>query len=155
MSNFKFNGFGASIILISLTLLGMVTFATLSIITSNSNYKLSKKTAINYNNYYEACSKAQDILKSVDESLFKAYNDSENISDYYEKLEKSLSDKVKLEGEDISFTVDFGENDSLLVSLKVNYPKKDSEKELFTIYKWQTNSTNEYKQDNSLNVLGS
>ena len=60
---------GFSTILMVFTMLCLVTFATLSLLTANADYRLSKKVAAKTEDYYEADLLAREYLLQIDESL--------------------------------------------------------------------------------------
>ena len=60
---------GFSSILMVFTMLCLVTFATLSLITANSDYRLSLKVAEKTTAYYEADTAARNYLQQLDLAL--------------------------------------------------------------------------------------
>ena len=53
MKKVRFSSFGFSSILLIFVMICIVTFATLTLVTANSDYKLSKKVAAKSTSYYE------------------------------------------------------------------------------------------------------
>jgi hypothetical protein len=65
----EFIHIGFSSILMVFTMLCLVTFATLSLITANSDYRLSLKVAEKTTAYYEADTAARNYLQQLDLAL--------------------------------------------------------------------------------------
>ncbi|HHV13540.1 MAG TPA: hypothetical protein GXX75_25070 [Clostridiales bacterium] len=83
---------GASIIVILLTL-SLTIFAILSIRTSYHELKLSEKTVGNVEEYYQADSKAEEILMQLGELLYQLNWDGSQ-----EQWERLMSGAAKLDG---------------------------------------------------------
>lgn len=64
---------GFSSILMVFTMLCLVTFATLSLITANSDYRLSLKVAEKTTAYYKADTAAREYLMQLDLALADLY----------------------------------------------------------------------------------
>lgn len=63
---------GTSSILMIFVVLCLTTFGVLSFVTANSDYKLSRKNADAVTAYYQADSKADELLKTIDSQLLLA-----------------------------------------------------------------------------------
>ncbi len=85
-----FSNFGFSTILLAFVMICIVTISALSLITANSDYKLSKKVAEKNSAYYLAEEKAYEIMAQVDEQLAIAYAQSNTEHDYYKAAESAL-----------------------------------------------------------------
>ena len=83
---------GFSSILMVFTMLCLVTFATLSLITANSDYRLSLKVAEKTTAYYEADTAARNYLQQLDLALADLYAncDDLHISGYDQRCAESL-----------------------------------------------------------------
>ena len=68
----SFSNFGFSTILISFTMICIVTFLALSLITANADYKLSKKTAEKTKEYYAAQESAYNGIADISEIFGKS-----------------------------------------------------------------------------------
>ena len=131
----------------------LVTFATLSVLTAHSDYRLSQKMADKTTAYYKADAIARDMLEILDDQLFDIYLKDSSSNGFYEVLavtdfstntpsniqniaQKNMNDHVV-----ISYEVPISEVQTLHVSLQVNYPLAESEC-FTTITRWQTVTEN-------------
>ena len=137
---FKLNIGTASLLLVFIVLC-LVTFATLSIVSSNADYKLSKKVAERTTAYYEACNTAQDNLAALDTTLRKMYADCTDEATYYQTVGKSKS-----------FAVAISDIQTLSVTVDILYPKAPTDA-FYTIRAWQVLTTGELEYEHSMNVL--
>lgn len=137
---FKLNIGTASLLLVFIVLC-LVTFATLSIVSSNADYKLSKKVAERTTAYYEACNTAQDNLAALDNTLRRLYEQSPDEATYYQMVGKSKS-----------FAVPISDIQTLSVTVTILYPDT-AEGAFFEITAWQTLTTGELEYENSMNVM--
>ena len=150
----SFINIGFSSIVMVFIMICLVTFATLSVLTAHSDYRLSQKMAQKTTAYYEADATARDMAAFIDKGLFHIYSDSSTASDYYQLvLDADFSDgapasvtnitaTVTNDIVTISYKVPVSEVQTLNVSLKINYPKAGSEC-FSTIAQWQTVTVNE------------
>ena len=137
---FKLNIGTASLLLVFIVLC-LVTFATLSIVSSNADYKLSKKVAERTIAYYEACNAAQDNLAALDQTLRRIYVYTPDEEAYYQMVGKTKS-----------FAVAISDIQTLSVPVNILYP--DSPKGTFLeITAWQVLTTGELEYENSMNVM--
>ena len=137
---FKLNIGTASLLLVFIVLC-LVTFATLSIVSSNADYKLSKKVAERTTAYYEACNKAQDSIAALDNTLRKMYTSSADETSYFQTV-----------GKNKSFAVPISDIQTLSVTVDILYPSW-ADGAFYEIKAWQVLTTGELEYDNSLNVL--
>ena len=115
---------GFSFILVIFVILCLVSFATLSVVSANADYKLSTKLADRTTAYYTACNKAYEQLATI---------------------EANSSGST-------SFSVPINEIQELQVSLEFLYPDSESSSD-YVITKWHTITTNIPEMDESLNVF--
>ena len=71
---------GASSILMIFVTLCLTTFAVLSYVTANADYKLTEKANTNLRLYYDADSKAQTVISQIDEALSVIKTACDNLS---------------------------------------------------------------------------
>lgn len=143
----------SSIVMVFITIC-LVTFATLSVLTAHSDYRLSEKMEKKTTAYYQADSIARDMLALIDKELFSLYKESTDAKAYYQLVldtnykafaPASVTDILSSATNDIvtiSYQIPVSEVMTLQVALKVNYPKSGSEC-FTTIAKWQTVIQNE------------
>ena len=136
-----FSNFGFSTILLAFVMICIVTISALSLLTANSDYKLSQKVADKNTAYYEAEKKAYETLSKVDRLLADTYHNSNDANDYYEKAEKALLslgygsyDKTTTS---FSYHIDISENQTLQITLTLCYPTGTDES-FFQIHTWKS-----------------
>ena len=137
---FKLNIGTASLLLVFIVLC-LVTFATLSIVSSNADYKLSKKVAERTTAYYEACNAAQDNLAALDQTLRRIYVYTPDEEAYYQMVGKTKS-----------FAVAISDIQTLSVTVNILYPDSPIGT-FFEITAWQVLTTGELEYENSMNVM--
>lgn len=136
-----FSNFGFSTILLAFVMICIVTISALSLLTANSDYKLSQKVAEKNTAYYEAENQAYETLSNVDQILAEAYSKSTSTNIYYKEVESSLQslDYGTYDRTTGSFTyeVTISENQNLQVVLYIHYPKENDES-FFEIATWKS-----------------
>lgn len=147
----------SSILTIFLTIC-LVTFAALSILTANSDYKLTQKVAEKTTAYYDADSIAQQILADIDSNLLLLYQNSASKEQYFESVVTDAWSTPELvlqqdagtlldytvsstsnEDATITFHIPISETQNLEVMLQVIYPERDNDV-FFKILSWCTNT---------------
>ena len=102
----SFINIGFSSIVMVFIMICLVTFATLSVLTAHSDYRLSQKMAQKTTAYYEADATARDMAASIDKELFHIYSDSSTASDYYQLVfDADFSDGAPASVTNINATV--------------------------------------------------
>jgi len=132
---------GSSSILMIFVILCLVSFAALSIISANADYKLTEKIADRTKAYYNACNEAEETLSSFDKALHNHYKKSLSEEEYFAAV-----------GKNKSFIIQISDIQSLQVELTVNYPES-IDTPLYQIDAWQVITTGELDYDDSLNVI--
>ena len=64
---------GLPSILLIFVILCLISFGILSLVSANSDLKLSKKVLARTTNYYATCNKAEEMLAYVHQQLLEAY----------------------------------------------------------------------------------
>lgn len=131
---------GISSILFIFVVLCLVSFATLSLTSAMSDYKLSKKVASNSEEYYKACNEAEEMLASFDTTLSDLYATGISRTGYYDQVGKK-----KL------FAVPITSIHTLEVEIDILYPSEPGEP-FMNVTRWQTVTTGELEFDDSINV---
>lgn len=149
----SFINIGFSSIVMVLIMICLVTFATLSVLTAHSDYRLSKKMAAKTTAYYAADAIARDMAEIIDQQLYDVYLIHSTSEDFFEGVlatdfstnAPSTVQDIVLEYSEtdicISYAVPVSEVQSLYVSLQINYPHAGSEC-FSTITRWQTITEN-------------
>lgn len=156
-----FSNFGFSTILIAFVMICIVTFSALALITANSDYKLSAKVTDRTSRYYTADHKAAIRLQQIDTILSAAYAKSSNRTTYYALARKALKSadlEIRLTDASastltVSYTIDFGNNQSLDAALNVVYPP-ESDGTFYKLTSWNTITALPEDTESTLNVIG-
>ncbi|MBO4901446.1 MAG: hypothetical protein J5518_01445 [Lachnospiraceae bacterium] len=134
---------GTSSILVTFVLLCLVTFAALSFLSANSDYRLSQQTAKRTTEYYDANRFAELYMANIEGLLSKCYARSGSESDYMKEVPKLFADNdsitVNTDSSPVTLSYDVKVNDTqkLHVCLAVAYPAKGNDA-LFHIVSWRT-----------------
>lgn len=149
-----FINIGFSSIIMVFIMICLVTFATLSVLTAHSDYRLSQKVADKTTAYYAADAIARDTLAKIDNQLYQFYQSTTSVENFYQDISTGLEINDLPQGvsditieltEDypiIIYQVPISDVQTLHVMLSVNYPETGSE--WFTkIQRWQTVTENE------------
>lgn len=151
---------GASSILIIFVLLCLVTFAMLSLVSANADYKLSEKTAQSVTCYYQADAQAETQLTLIEEALKTAADrtpDGAQPADFYKILSDVLlpMDGVSTVMDEDTFIIQYqmeiDNHRALQVSLQPVFPLENPAKR-YTLTGWQVIQTSEWNPDNSIPV---
>ena len=159
-----FVNIGSSSLLVIFMVLCLVTFATLSLSSAQSDYKFSQRLADRRTDYYTASNQAEEVLHSVDTVLAGAYEDSR--STYLSAVQKNLSEltfedldqSVALDldfskvNPSIAYTVPVNEKQALSVILEL-LPEDQTEDGFYYIRQWKVVSTQEWHGDDTLNLI--
>lgn len=122
-----FTTVGGSSILTIFAVLCFIIFALLSLSTAKANSTLATKSIDAVSNYYQADTKAEEILAQIRQG--------------------ELPKGVTKSGQVYSYTCSIDDNQQL--SVKVQVKNKD-----YKILRWQKEYIGEWKADTSINVFG-
>lgn len=136
-----FSNFGFSTILLAFVMICIVTISALSLITANSDYKLSQKVAEKNSAYYLADKQAQEQLANIDQLLANAYANASGASSYYKAVATSLEalgygTYDRMAGT-FCYEVTIAEHQTLQVELQIHYPN-EKKVPLFEILSWKS-----------------
>lgn len=137
----------------------IIIFASLSLVSANADYSLSKKYADHVSEYYTACNQVEEWKHTITQELNSALEASVSQDDYisqsYEALTKMDFITVKNDGDVLLLEGETAISDSQILqfSMRVVYPK-DSDLELLQVTKWQAVPAKEWEGDNHITVLG-
>ncbi len=141
-SSLSFNGgIGSSSILVIFVILCLVSFAALSIVSANADYKLSTKVLERTTAYCLASNQAETMLAQLDLTLQSIYENSSSEEEYFEQA-----------GHSKSFAVPLSELQSLEISVVIEYPLKDGDT-FYRLTSWQVVTTGELEYKGTLNVI--
>lgn len=153
---------GFSTILMVFTMLCLVTFATLSLLTANADYRLSKKVAAKTEDYYEADLLAREFLLQIDESLEELYQNDAGQNAFCQEALKRLQEiplpqgitKSSVSDENsYGFEIDINDAQTLSVVLQLQEPQSDTDC-FYTIKQWKTTiMRSEENEEETLHLL--
>lgn len=127
-------------------MLCLVTFATLSLLTANADYRLSKKVAAKTEDYYEADLLAREYLLQIDESLEELYQNYPAQKPFCQEALKRLQEMPMPQGitkssvsdeNSYSFEIAINDAQTLSVALELQEPQNNSDC-FYTIKQWKT-----------------
>lgn len=134
-------GIGSSSLLVIFVILCLVSFATLSIVSANADYKLSQKVLDRTTAYYTAEGQAQAALAALDKELAALYEDSASETAYFNAA-----------GEERSYSFPLSAIQSMEVKVRIHYPKKTGDA-FYSIASWQVVVTGQLEYEGTLNVI--
>lgn len=143
----------ASLVLI-FSLLCMLAFAVLSLVSARANLRISEKNAAHTTAYYEAENKANDILLEISHVLWQNLA-SENEEVFYQNIQTELEGKHGItfpSSDRLEYQVEMTEQQFLFVSLSLSFQPLENG-EHYEITAWNTGSDYEWNPDTSLPVL--
>lgn len=140
---------GTASILVIFIILTLVTFATLSLLSANTNYGFSTRTAENTTAYYTACNQAERKLEAIDQRL-KDPNWLASSSGNPAQLLAELD--VTVTGNTLSFSLLTRQDFALFVELTLAPPAENQGRH-YRITRWQEQSTTPWQGDQRLQLL--
>lgn len=156
----KHSNFGFSSILLAFVMICIATFSALSLLTANSDYRLSKRVAERNQAYYQAQENACDRLASIDQALLSAYENSSDPSGYYEKARSFISDIAdgtwsdSEEAPSFSYKESVADDQHLEVMIQLQYPASQTGS-FYRITQWKTVQSSTLQKQQPLNLIGS
>ena len=153
---------GFSTILMVFTMLCLVTFATISLLTANADYRLSKKVAAKTEDYYEADLLAREYLLQIDEALEELYQNNAGQNAFCQEALKRLQEMPLPQGITKSsatdencygFEIAINDAQTLSVVLELQEPQNNSDC-FYTIKQWKTTvMRSEENEEETLHLL--
>lgn len=134
-------GIGSSSILVIFVILCLVSFATLSIVSANADYKLSTKILDRTTAYYEAQNQAEEELAQLDASLRETYETMSSSADFFD-----------ITGSETSFLIPVSDLQSLEVTVQILYPD-NPDGSYYQVLSRKVITTQELDYDSTLNVI--
>ena len=133
---------GVTSIIAILVILVLVVFSTLSVTTSKADLTLSKKTADSITAFYEADSKAEELLANIASTIAGDTNWQETLSTGGYEVAPGPNGNTL-----VSYVVEIDVNRNLNIVISV-LPDKKLSKQL-----WQITPANEWVADGSINLF--
>lgn len=134
-------GIGSSSILVIFVILCLVSFATLSIVSANADFKLSTKVLDRSTVYYEATNQAEVSLARLDQTLRNIYHSSISKEEYFEAV-----------GESKAFAIPISDLQTLEICVDILYPETATDS-FYKIKSWQVVVTGDLDYNSTLNVI--
>ena len=134
-----FSNFGFSTILLAFVMICIVTIAALSLLTANSDYKLSQKVAEKNTLYYEAEKKAYETLAEIDALLASTYTHTTEANAYYQEVESNLlaiGTYDRINGL-FTYSIPIAEGQNLEIVLSIQYPTQ-SDESFYKVISWKS-----------------
>lgn len=160
---------GTSSILLVFVLLCMVTFAVLSFVSANADYKLSRSLGDRTAAYYEVSNLAEQQLQNIHEKLELAAGQAANTKDYSKKTarlftggtifdtgaEDVITSSYEAEGSGqaigtLTWQLCFTDSQALEIKLTLLDPFSNSQ--LFRVDQWKVVTPSEWEDDAPLNL---
>lgn len=132
---------GSSSILLIFVLLCLVSFAALSIVSANADYKLGQKILTRTSAYYEACNQAEKSLASIDRTLWNLYETSADDKEYFATA-----------GYSKSYLIPISDLQNLSIQIEILYPEKTGDT-CYRIKSWQVVSAEQLEYEDTLPVF--
>ena len=164
-----FVNIGSSSLLVIFLILCLVTFATLSLSSAQSDYKFSQKLADRRTDYYAASNQAEEVLNSIDTVLAQTYEESPGT--YFSEAQNRLSSlsfenssaedgaepsalelNFSTEAPSIAYQVPIDEKQALSVILELT-PADQISDGFYRIRQWKVVSTEEWDGDDTLQLI--
>lgn len=156
----NFSAFGFPTILLLFTMICIVTFSALGLLTANSDYRLSKKYADKTRKYYTAEEQAYILISKIDHSLLEAYKKSIDRSDYYNRVSSIMTQReqglyeIDKDNHLYHFSEQISDTQTIDITLSIDYPINEY-MPFYSITQWQTNTKEILTEDNNLHLIGS
>ena len=132
---------GSSSILLIFVILCLVSFATLSIVSANADYRLGQKILTRTTAYYDACNQAEKSIAAIDRTLWTVYETAANEEEYFATV-----------GHDKSFLIPISDLQNLSIRIEILYPEKEGDT-CYRIESWQVINVENLEYNNSLPVF--
>lgn len=147
---------GSVLLFMTLIVLCLVIFSTLSLSGSVSEYQYSQKLAQHNREYYQACGQASETLRDIDDILNRAYAASPR--DYYKRAESKLAALDGVETDfsgktpTITYEAPLSRAQSLQVTLILN-PSNRTADGYYRISAWQEVPSAQWQGNDKLNLI--
>lgn len=142
---------GYSFMLTIMIILTFVIFAVLSLSTSLRDYDYSRRAAEKTTAYYEANSKAYNILKQIDKKL-KAGASLEDSLKEVSKLPQVIVEREKEELAVVSYKVEITKHQELQILLEITAGESGTAD--YRILNWKEASSEVWEENATLPVIG-
>lgn len=155
-TSFPVTNIGSVSLLMTFIVLCLVTFSTLSLSGSVSEYHYSQKLAAHNSDYYEASNKATATLQEIDKVLHDAY--TRNRDRYFSAAKEqlghidSITSDFSRDVPTVTYEVPVSESQVLHVSLSLNNPGRVNEG-YYKITAWKEAPASKWQGDDHLELF--
>lgn len=129
---------GSSSILLIFVILCLVSFATLSIVSANADYKLGRKILTRTTAYYDACNQAEKSIAAIDKTLWEVYESVADEEEYFATV-----------GHSKSYVIPVSDLQNLSIELEILYPIQPGDT-CYRIKSWQVINIEQIEYDDTL-----
>lgn len=129
---------GSSSILLIFVILCLVSFATLSIVSANADYKLGQKILARTDSYYDACNQAEKSIAAIDRTLWEVYESVADEEEYFATV-----------GHSKSYLIPISDLQNLSIDIEILYPTKSGDT-CYRIESWQVINMEQIEYDDTL-----
>lgn len=160
----KVSNIGFSTILLVFSMICVVTFSALTLITANSDYRLSQKVANRTTAYYEAEQRAYKTISMIDQKLQQIYFQTHTEKEFCKRARAAIAEidksdkKISLQNDNnkvlyCNFSEVITDQQHLDISLEIAYPQTDS-MPFYSITQWQSVSDQPiFEEDSTLHLI--
>lgn len=144
---------GITSLFLIFAVLCMVILALLTLGSSRSDLRMSRRSMEQATAYYDACSEATDLCLVVEEFLQTAYEECQDEKEYLEKTEELTKQGFlwDIENQILSFHIPFSDTQTLYVEAEVCYPHT-ADDAFLKLSTWQTQSAGTWIPDTKQSV---
>ncbi len=133
---------GSSSILLIFVILCLISFATLSLVSANADWKLNRKIMDRTTSYYNACNQAEAQIAELDRQCREAYLASSSEAGYFAAVEDLKS----------RFAVPISDTQQLEVEVGFLYPQEE-EDPFYRITSWKVSNIQDFEYHSTLPVF--
>lgn len=133
---------GLPSILLIFVVLCLVSFGVLSLVSANSDNKLSQKVLQRSDHYYAICNEAEELLADINSQLLDAYISCQSKDGYFDAIKDTPTD----------YSYALSDLQELKISLTYLYPESVAEG-FIRIDTWQIASSEDINYDEQLHVI--
>lgn len=151
---FSFVGTGSAFLLVIFTVLCLVTFAALSLVSATTDQKLATATEATTTAYYAASNQANRRLASLDNALAALAPGTGSQAAFASGVPGVLPEGWTWDSAAGKATtqITIKENQNLVVSVQPTFPQNPGET-YYTVTQWQVVNTQSWQQQDTLNVI--
>lgn len=145
-------GIGAPSLLVVFLVLSLVSFSVLSYASARADHRRMKNFEDRTTAYYNACNAAETEIAAISAQLNKLAATGGADTFYQKALERLNTYTVDERTQELSFSKEMTDAQSLFVTLKLVYTQDPNEKR-YKITQWQVIQTEDWQPDNTLNLM--